>query len=193
MKVSRETMARHREQILASAAKRFRECGFNGVSVSDLMKEAGLTHGGFYGHFDSKEELAALASVRALNDVAAKWQKWIEEAPGDPLEAIASNYLSLHHYDHPETGCPFAAVGSEIARQPASVKKAVTEGVQRFLDVIGRIVPGRTKAVRKKKAIVVLANLIGGMVLARIVSDPGLRDEVLTTIAASVPHSVREH
>lgn len=192
MKVSRETMAKHREKILASAAKQFREHGFNGISVSDLMKDAGLTHGGFYGHFSSKEELAALASVRALNEVAEKWEKWIEEATDDPLEALASNYLSLRHHDYPETGCLFSAAGSDLARQPFSVREAVTEGVQRFFDVIIRIVPGRTKAARKKKTIVVLASLIGGMVLARTISDPALRDEVLSTVAASVPDIAKE-
>src|SRR5271170_3287736 len=102
MKVSKQKMAEHREQIIAAAAKRFREQGFDGISVADLMKEVGLTHGGFYGHFTSKEELVALASLRAMSDSAAKWQKVIDGAPGDPLEALAESYLSQRHHDHPE-------------------------------------------------------------------------------------------
>ena len=193
MKVSRQKMAEHREQILAAAANRFREHGFDGISVADLMKEAGLTHGGFYGHFSSKEELVALASLRAMSETVAKWEKVVDGASGDPLAALARSYLSLRHHDHPETGCLLAALGSELARQPASVRDAVTEGQQQFFALLTRIVPGQTKAARKKKAIAVLATMIGGMVLARTVSDPELRQEILETVAASIPRSVQDH
>ena len=193
MNVSRKKMAEHREQILAAAAKRFREHGFDGISVADLMKEAGLTHGGFYGHFSSKEELVALASLRAMGETVAKWEKVVDEAPGNPLEALAKSYLSLRHHDHPETGCLLAALGSELARQPSSVRDAVREGQQQFFALLTRIVPGQTKAARKKKAIAVLATMIGGMVLARTVSDPQLRQEILETVAASIPRSVQDH
>ena len=193
MKVSRQKMAEHREQILAAAANRFREHGFDGISVADLMKEAGLTHGGFYGHFSSKEELVALASLRAMGETVAKWERVVDEAPGNPLEALARSYLSLRHHDHPETGCLLAALGSELARQPSSVRDAVREGQQQFFALLTRIVPGQTKAARKKKAIAVLATMIGGMVLARTVSDPQLRQEILETVAASIPRSVQDH
>ena len=193
MKVSRQKMAEHRERILAAAANRFREHGFDGISVADLMKEAGLTHGGFYGHFSSKEELVALASLRAMGESVAKWEKVVDEAPGDPLQALARSYLSLRHYNHPETGCLLAALGSELARQPSSVRDAVREGQQQFFALLTRIVPGQTKAARKKRAIAVLATMVGGMVLARTVSDPQLRQEILETVAASIPRSVQDH
>jgi TetR/AcrR family transcriptional repressor of nem operon len=192
MKVSKETMAEHREQIIASAAKRFRERGFDGISVADLMKEVGLTHGGFYGHFSSKEELTALAAGRAIDDTASRWEKWIDEAEGDPLEAFTNKYLSLFHYGHPEIGCLLAATGTELARQPDSVKKVVTESMGRFFDVIGKAVPGRTAVARKKNAISVFAALIGGMILARNISDPELREQIFQSLAASVPRSVQE-
>jgi TetR/AcrR family transcriptional repressor of nem operon len=192
MKVSKQRMAEHREQIIAAAADRFREHGFDGISVADLMKEVGLTHGGFYGHFSSKEELVALASLRAMSSTAIKWQKVIDEAPGDPLTALAKSYLSPRHHDHPETGCLFAALGSELARQPSSVRDAVTEGQETFFDLLARIVPGRTKAARKKRAIITLASLVGGMILARSVSDPKLSQEILDTVAASIQSSVQE-
>ena len=94
MKVSKETMAEHREWIITAAARRFREHGFDGVSVADIMKEVGLTHGGFYGHFSSKDELVALASLRAMTEAIAKWQKVIDEAPGDRLETLV-DFLSI--------------------------------------------------------------------------------------------------
>ena len=191
MKVSKEKMAEHREEIIAIAAKRFRERGFDGISVSEVMKEAGLTHGGFYGHFSSKEELAALASERAIHDVTTKWEQWIRDAKGEPLAEFTARYLSLRHLDHPELGCLMAACGGELARQPASVKKAVTASMQRLFDVIGSVVPGKTKAARNRNAISVFATLIGGMILARSVSDTNMRDNLLQTVAAAVPHSIQ--
>jgi TetR/AcrR family transcriptional regulator, transcriptional repressor for nem operon len=192
MRVSKETMAEHREQILAAAAARFRERGFDGISVAELMKEVGLTHGGFYGHFSSKEELMALAVSRAMSDAAARWQKVIDEAPGDPLGALAKHYLSMRHHDHPETGCLFATLGSELARQPASVRNAVTEGRTQFFDMTARIVPGPTRADRKKRAMAIVASMVGGMILARSVSDPELGLEILESVKASVASSVQE-
>lgn len=191
MRVSKDTMAEHREQIIAAAASRFREHGFDGISVADLMKEVGLTHGGFYGHFSSKEELVALASLRAMNETAAKWKKIIDEASGDPLEALAKFYLSQRHLDNPQTGCIFAALGGDLGRQPSSVRDAVTQGEQQLLDLLAGVVPGKTKAARKKKAIVAFSNLIGGMILARSISNAKLREEILDTIAAAIPVGVQ--
>jgi TetR/AcrR family transcriptional repressor of nem operon len=192
VKVSKETMTEHREQIIAAAARRFRERGFDGVRVADIMKEVGLTHGGFYGHFSSKEELVALASSRAMTEALARWQKLVDEAPGDRLEALVNTYLSLRHHDRPETGCLLATLGTEISRQPQAVKEAVAVEQQKLLDFISGIAPGKTKALRRKQAIVALAALVGGMTLARDSSDAHLRREILETVAASVPNSVRE-
>jgi TetR/AcrR family transcriptional repressor of nem operon len=190
MRVSKEKMAEHREQIIAAAAKRFRGYGFDGIGVANLMKEVGLTHGGFYGHFSSKEELVALASSRAMSETVAKWQQVIDEAPGDPLKALAKSYLSLRHHDNPQTGCLFAALGSDLSRQPSSVKDSVTKGEEQYFDLLTRIVPGRTKATRRKNAIVALSSMIGGMILARTASDPELRNEILNTMASIISKSV---
>ena len=191
MKVSKETMTEHREQIIAAAARRFRQSGFDGVSVADIMKEVGLTHGGFYGHFSSKDELVALASLRAMTETVARWQKLIDEAPGDRLETLVRSYLSLRHHDRPETGCLLATLGTEISRQPPTVKEAATVGQRKFLDFLSGIAPGKTRARRRKQAIVALAAMVGGMTLARGTSEPQLRQEILDTVAESVPNSVR--
>jgi len=190
MKVTKQKAAEHREKIIKAAARRFRENGFDGISVADLMKEAGLTHGGFYGHFRSKEELMGLASQRALQDTAAKWQKVIEDAPQRPLEALAKFYLSPKHRAQPQTGCLFAALGSELGRQPHPVKEAVTQEQTNILDLLARIVPGKTKAEKEKRAIVVLAGLVGGMVLARSVPDAALSEEILRTVSEAIPNCV---
>ena len=190
MKVSKQKMAEHREQIIAAAAKQFREKGFDGVSVADLMKEAGLTHGGFYGHFSSKEELVALASQSAIRETAQKWKKVMEESPDDPFEAFAQYYLSNRHQAHPETGCLMAALGSDLARQPRSVKEAVMEERNTVLDLFARFAPGRTKAERKKQAISFFAQLVGAMIMARSLPDRARSEEILKAVAASVANSV---
>jgi TetR/AcrR family transcriptional repressor of nem operon len=192
VKVSKETMTEHREQIIVAAARRFRERGFDGVSVADIMKEVGLTHGGFYGHFSSKDELAALASSRAMNETLVRWQKLVAEAPGDRLEALVHSYLSLRHHDHPERGCLLAMLGTEISRQPQAVKEMVTIEQQKLLDFLSGIAPGKTKALRRKQAIIALAAMVGAMTLARGSSDTYLRREILETVAASVPNNVRD-
>jgi TetR/AcrR family transcriptional repressor of nem operon len=192
MKVSREKMAEHREQILAAAAESFREHGFDGISVADLMKEVGLTHGGFYGHFESKEELVALASQRAMNDTATRWENVVKEADGKPLDALATFYLSRQHSNRPGSGCLFAAIGSDISRQPFSVRKTITAGFQKFIEIITSITPGKTKELRRQKAINTYASMIGGMILARSVADTALATEILQAVASSLSQSARQ-
>src|SRR5213593_477266 len=111
MKVSRERAAQNRERILDAAARLFRERGFEGIGVADLMKTAGLTHGGFYGHFSSKEDLMAQACARALARSLEAWSKRAERIPDDPLLSIAGGYLSSKHRDDPGAGCVLAALG----------------------------------------------------------------------------------
>src|ERR1043165_9265950 len=113
MKVSREQAARNRERILDTAAQLFRERGFDGIGVADLMKAAGLTHGGFYGHFASKEDLMAQACTRASARSRGLWTKLAERAPDDPLSEIAGVYLTSKHRDNPGEGCLMAALASE--------------------------------------------------------------------------------
>src|SRR5437868_15523461 len=105
MKVSREEAAQNRERILEVAAKLFREKGFDGIGVADLMKSAGLTHGGFYGHFSSKEDLMAQACARALTQSLSKWKRLADRAPDNALSEITRAYLSTRHRDEPWRGC----------------------------------------------------------------------------------------
>ena len=186
MKVSKEKMAEHREEIIASAAKRFRERGFDGIGVAELMKEVGLTHGGFYGHFASKEELVALASSRAMDDARERWQKIFDSAPEQPLGALMDYFVSQSHCSLPGQGCLVAAVGSEVGRQPESVRDAVTAGLRKTFDLLGRVVLGRTKEARRKRAIATYASMVGGVVLARASNDPALSLEILAAVGGAV-------
>jgi TetR/AcrR family transcriptional regulator, transcriptional repressor for nem operon len=190
MKVSKEVMAAHKEQIVASAARRYRERGLDGISVADLMNEVGLTHGGFYRHFSSKDELIALAALRAVSDTITEWGKVAADATGDRLEAVVRYYLSLRHHDHPETGCLAAALGCELSRLPSSVKDAVTDGEGQIIDFLSGIAPGKTKSLRRKQAIVAFASMVGGMILARMTSNGELRHEILKAVAHALSNSV---
>jgi TetR/AcrR family transcriptional repressor of nem operon len=190
MKVSKEVMAEHKEQIIAAAAKRYRERGFGGISVADLMKEAGLTHGGFYRHFSSKDELIALSVHRAVSETIIEWREAAGDATGDRLGAVVHYYLSLRHHDHPETGCLAAALGCELSRLPSSVKDAVTDGEGQIIDFLSGIAPGKTKSLRRKQAIVAFASMVGGMILARMTSNGELRHEILKAVAHALSNSV---
>ena len=186
MKVSREQAALNRERILDAAAQLFRERGFEGIGVADLMNEAGLTHGGFYGHFSSKDDLIAQASARELTRSLAHWSKVGERASGDRLSAIAEVYLTSAHRDNPGAGCVLAALGPDVSRQGPSVRRAVTDYVRSVCDLLAKLVPGRSKAARRRKAVSTYATLVGAMVLARAVDDRALSQEILDAGRASV-------
>ena len=153
MNVSREQATQNRERIVETAAQQFRERGFDGIGVADLMKAAGLTHGGFYGHFSSKEDLIAEASARALLRSFAICVKVAERAPRDPLSAVADAYLTSRHRDTPGEGCVLAALGPDVSRQGPAVRRTVTDHVRSAVDLFATVVPGRSKAARRKKAI----------------------------------------
>jgi AcrR family transcriptional regulator len=112
MKVSREQVALNRERIIETAARLFREKGYDGIGVADLMKSAGLTHGGFYGHFDSKEDLLAEAATHALKKSVQRWEGYLAEGRDTALEKISDGYLTAQHRDHPEKGCSVTAQGT---------------------------------------------------------------------------------
>lgn len=186
MKVSREQAAQNHERIVETAAKLFRERGFEGIGVADLMKEAGLTHGGFYGHFSSKEDLIAEASARALMRSLTVMSKVAEHAPGDPLSAVAAAYLTSRHRDTPGAGCLLAALGPDVSRQGPVVRRSVTDYVRGAVDLLTTMVRGQSKAARRRKALSTYATLVGTMVMARAVDDRALSQEILDAGLASV-------
>jgi TetR/AcrR family transcriptional repressor of nem operon len=186
MKVSREQAAENRERILDAAAQLFRERGFEGIGVADLMKAAGLTHGGFYGHFASKEDLMAQACARASTRSRALWSKLADRAPRDPLSEIAGSYLTSRHRDNPGSGCLMAALASDASRQGPAVRRAVTESLHSAFDFLAGLVPGKSKAAKRQKAISTYASLVGAMILARAADDRALSQEILDAVRASV-------
>ncbi len=186
MKVTREQAARNRERILDTAAQLFRERGFDGIGVADLMKEAGLTHGGFYGHFSSKEDLIAQASAHELARSLNDWGVVAQRASGDRLSALAAAYLTSVHRDNPGTGCVLAALGPDVSRQGRPVRRAVTDYVRAMVDLLATLVPNKSKAARRQKAISAYATAVGAMVLARAVDDRALSQEILNAGLSAV-------
>src|SRR5580704_3938618 len=179
MRVSRQKAAENRERIIDAAGALFREKGFDGIGVADIMKAADLTHGGFYGHFASKDDLVAQASQRAMARAATNWGKVTAAAPKNPYTALLNHYLSPRHRDNPGHGCAFAALSGDAARCGKPVRAAFTEGLEPLIEVVANAVSGRSKAARRRKAIAIVAELVGALILARAVDDTALSDEIL--------------
>ena len=163
---------RTREQIVSAAARAFREEGVAGVSVPELMGRAGLTHGGFYAHFGSKEDLVASALAHACEESRGRLQAAADSAPeGEGLQAVANAYLTANHMRHPETGCPIAAVGPEVERSEGAARQAYAEYVRGNLDRLEAIAPGKTKDQRRRAAAATYATMVGALLLARALGD----------------------
>jgi TetR/AcrR family transcriptional regulator, transcriptional repressor for nem operon len=186
MKVSRAEAAQNRERIIETAAKLFRERGFDGIGVAELMKSAGLTHGGFYGNFASKEDLMAQACARALEGSLDAMRQVIERDDGNALSTIASAYLTPAHRDRPGEGCAMAALGAEAARHGSPVRAAFTQGVRPVVDILTQLVPAKSKRAKHEKALAIYASMVGALVLARAVDDAELSEEILQSVLASI-------
>ena len=187
MKVTREQAAANRERVLDTAARLFRERGFGGIGVADLMQEAGLTHGGFYGQFASKEALAAEACARVHERSIERWARRIERDGKAEFAAIADAYLSVRHRDDPGEGCALPALAADAARREPALRHVFTNGVRAMLGLLDRVVPGRTQARRRERAIAALATMVGGVVLARAVDDAELSETILAAARSSLP------
>jgi TetR/AcrR family transcriptional regulator, transcriptional repressor for nem operon len=182
MRVSREQAAANRERIIDAAASLFRAKGFGGIGVADIMKAADLTHGGFYGHFASKDDLVAQASRRTMARAAANWEQVAAKAPERPYAALLRHYLTPRHRDHPGRGCAFAALGTDAARSGKVVRDAFAEGLEPLIDILAAAVPGGSKASRRRRAVAAMAGLVGALSLARAVGDQALSDEILKAV-----------
>src|SRR5882762_7450948 len=173
MRVSREKAAENRERIVETASRMFREHGFDGVGVDAIMNAAGLTHGGFYGHFGSKDDLAAEAVARALERGVEKQSRYTN------LSDLVSGYLSERHCADRANGCALGALGADIVRQSGSVRSVLTDYVRGQLDCFMSLLRDGTAASRRKRAIATLAGMVGALTLARAVDDPALSEEIL--------------
>ncbi|WP_336959056.1 TetR/AcrR family transcriptional regulator [Sphingobium aquiterrae] len=196
MKVTREQAARNRETVVDTASRLFRERGVGGVGIADIMRESGLTHGGFYGQFASKEELAAEACTVALAASAEKWVGLAAQARGGPegdaaiFPAIAANYLRDAHVDAAGTGCALVALAADAARSRGPVSAAFTQGMLALAAVLETAVPADAPA-RRETALAAMSQMMGALMLARAVDDPALAQDILSAARAALganPH-----
>ncbi len=165
------------ERIVQAAARAIRRSGYDGTGVADIMKEAGLTHGAFYAHFQSREAMLAEAADRAGAESNAYAAQVIASAPpAQALQALMQTYLSREHLAAIETGCPIAALGSEMPRQSPEVRRAATLRIKEMIDLVARQSPDWGQPGAHERALVAVATMVGTLMLARAVDDPALSD-----------------
>ena len=168
------------ERILDAAARSIRRSGYDGASVADIMKEAGLTHGGFYAHFASREAMLAEAADRAGADaIATSARIAATSPPQQALQRLVGAYLSKEHLRDAEGGCPLVALGSETPRQGPEVRRAATLRVKEMIDVVARQLPDWGQPQAHERALVIVAGMVGALLLARAVDDAKLADALL--------------
>ena len=178
-RASREQKEITHERIVAAAARAIRRTGYDGTGVADIMKDAGLTHGGFYVHFESREAMLAEAADRAGAEAVASSASIAANAPtGTALQALLDAYLSKEHMAAVEYGCPIAALGSEMPRQAPEVRRAATRRIKEMIDVVARQFPDWGQPGSHERALVTVATAVGTLLLARAVDDPRLSDQL---------------
>jgi TetR/AcrR family transcriptional repressor of nem operon len=201
MRASREQVAANREAIVVSAGQQFRKRGFDDVTIADVMKAAGLTHGGFYGYFDSKEALAAAVcergvadSVAAVDAVAAQGREGRGRDTESLLQQFVEDYVSARHRDGPEDGCSVAALAYDAGRSSAEIQRILASGIKGMAESLSHLreldAPGRGPGAEPDFA--TLCTMIGALALSRAVAeaDPRLSDTILEAARAHIETSV---
>ena len=188
MRYSKEHKNATHDRIVRKASMRLREKGIHGVGVAELMKDAGLTHGGFYSHFESREALMVEAVTYAMDRSMASWRELTDDlTPSQRLAAIADAYLSKQHRDDPGRGCAVLAVGAEIARETARTRRAFAAKVTAMIEMLAEQMEGVPAKQARQQASAMLASMVGTLLLARVTGAGELSDEILAAGRAALP------
>ena len=180
MRYSKEHKLETHARIVKKASVRLGEKGAHGVGVADLMKDAGLTHGGFYAHFDSREALVIEAFTHAMDRSTERWRKLAEQTPPDKrLAMVVDSYLTPVHRDDPGHGCAIPTLGAEIARESPRTRKAFAAKLEQMIDMLAAQVPNGSRKAARKQAMAVIATMMGTLVLARVAGNGEFSDEIL--------------
>jgi len=181
MRYSREHKLETRARIVRKASVRLREKGAHGVGVADLMKDAGLTHGGFYAHFDSREALVIEAFTHAMDRSTEGWRKLAEKTPPEKrLAMVVNSYLTPLHRDDPGHGCAIPALGAEIARENSKTRRVFAGRLEQMIDMLAQQIQRVPRKAARKKATSAIATMMGTLVMARIAGTGEFSDEILT-------------
>lgn len=180
MRYSAEHKARSHAKLLKKASEQFRGEGVQGIGIAKLMGQIGLTHGGFYAHFENKNDLVIAALAKMFDEISTYVRAAVESAAdGNYVSAIVNAYLSEDHRDHPKRGCPVAALSSEIARQPPPVRQGYTRGFDGLVKTMAKYLTGANEEERCQRARLLLAGMAGNMMIARAASDRDLSNTIL--------------
>jgi TetR/AcrR family transcriptional repressor of nem operon len=180
MRYSREHKLETHARIVRKASVRLREKGAHGIGVADLMKDAGLTHGGFYAHFDSREALLIEAFSHAMDRGTEHWRKLAETtAPDQRLRSIVEAYLTPEHRDDPGHGCAIPTLGAEIARESPKTRKAFAARLEQMIDMLAAQNPDLPRKIARKQAMATIATMMGTLVMSRIAGSGEFSDEIL--------------
>ena len=180
MRYSREHKLETHARIVKRASVRLREKGAHGVGVADLMKDAGLTHGGFYAHFDSREALVIEAFAYAMDRSTERWRKLSEQTPPDKrFAAIVNAYLTPLHRDDPGHGCAVPTLGAEIARESPKTRKAFAAKLEQLIGMLAEQIPDLPPKAARKQAMAAMGTMMGTLVLSRIAGNGDFSDEIL--------------
>ncbi len=182
MRYSKEHKQETHARIVKKASVRLREKGAHGIGVADLMKEAGLTHGGFYAHFDSREALVIEAFAYAMDRSTERWRKVAEQTPAEKrLATIVESYLTPVHRDDPGHGCAVPTLGAEIARESPKTRKAFAGKLEQMIDMMADQILDVPRKTARKQAMAALAAMMGTLVLSRIAGTGEFSDEILAS------------
>ena len=175
MRYQPEHKAEVRRSIVQDASQRVRAEGLSGAAVSTVMRDAGLTHGGFYKHFGSKDQLLMASLRKAFEEIADYLAHSVKHSrPGTEWKAIVKAYLSPEHCDHPEHGCPFAALASDLARADKAMKTQIVEEMTKYQDRMLPFMPGRRTADKERAFFAIFSTMIGTIEMARVLPDPAM-------------------
>ena len=191
---SRAEKAKTHQRIVALASERFREKGLAGIGIAELMKEAGLTVGGFYKHFSSRDDLVAEAMSSALGVWKRKADAAASGGPPLPFDSLVDDYLSEEHRDHPATGCPVGALAGDFARSDKRTRAVVTREIRDSIELLATLIRGTNeddKGTARARAILTYCALVGAIGVARAVSDQQLSREILKTVAQRLKNPLR--
>lgn len=185
MRVSRTQAEENRETVINVASRLFREHGFDGIGLKDLMKGAGLTQGGFYKQFASKDDLAAQASRRAMESATRRWSEAAADS-SDPLEAVMAFYLSKDHRGEKAEGCPLVALGSDATRQSEEVRRPFEDGIRAHFEVLNELLDDTRSSNPSGKAMAILSLMVGAVTLSRIMEDENTSQGILDAAAEEI-------